>query len=89
MRETIRCKSIRRVDSDLHVSWSDKSVDVYPNRVAMKAFIRQTVTPEVVKALCLAAILFDDDTVPLTRAAGKRVTFDTASPQLLTVVDAP
>lgn len=88
MRETIRCRSIRRVDGELHVAWSDKHVDVFPNRQALKQFIRQNITADVLKALCLASIIFDDDATPLSRADGKRVTFDTTTPQLLTVVDA-
>lgn len=88
MKKTIRCVSVTRVDGDIHVRWSDKTVDVYRDRRHMKEFIRQQISDETLKALCLASILFDDDATPLSQATRRRATFDTTTPNaLLTVVE--
>jgi hypothetical protein len=76
---------VRNINGKLYARFSDKSELEFESRAEMKAWIRQILDDNTIKALLLAAVLEDADGVPLNQVDGKRATLDFATSPFLTI----
>ena len=83
----IKCTTVRNKGGKIFARFSDKSELEFESRAELRQWIRSQVTPDVLKALVLSAVLEDAaDGTPLNQCDGKRIVLDFSAAQFLTII---